>query len=198
MRFRYLVLAAVLLMPGTASAEWQIKPFLGLTFGGGTTLVDLEEAAGDPNVVYGGSVQWLGNIFGVEGDVGFGPGFFDSGDRTLVTDLVTDSEVITVTGNVVITLPRRATEYTLRPYFAGGFGLMHVRRADAGQAFSASSNLAAINVGGGATGFVTARVGLSWDLRYFRNVTGPDLGAGEALGEARLSFWRATMAVVFR
>jgi hypothetical protein len=193
MRFCHLVLAAVLLMPGTASAEWQIRPFLGLTFGGGTTLVDLEEAAGDPNFVYGGSVQWLGNIVGVEGDVGFGPGFFESGDQILVTD----SEVMTVTGNVVITLPRRATEYTLRPYFAGGFGLMHVRKSDASQTFS-TNNLAAINVGGGATGFVTDRVGLSWDLRYFRNVTGPELGAGETFGEARLSFWRATMAVVFR
>jgi hypothetical protein len=197
MRFRYLVLAAALLMPGPASAEWQIKPFLGLTFGGGTTLIDPQEAAGDPNLVYGGSVQWLGNIFGVEGDVGFGPGFFESGDQVDQIDLVTDSEVITLTGNVVITLPRRATEYTLRPYVAGGFGLMHVRRSDVRQVFS-TNNLAAINVGGGATGFVTDRVGLSWDLRYFRNVTGPELGAGETFGEARLSFWRATMAVVFR
>jgi hypothetical protein len=194
MRFRYLVLAAVLLMPGTASAEWQIKPFLGLTFGGGTTLVDLEEAAGDPNLVYGGSVLLLGNIFGIEGDVGFGPGFFESGDQILVTD----SEVTTVTGNVVVTLPRRATQYTLRPYLVGGFGLMHVRKADVIEAFDSTRNLAAINVGGGATGFLTDRVGLSWDLRYFRNVTGPEVGSGLLVGEARLSFWRATMAVVFR
>ena len=194
MRFRYLVLAAVLLMPGTASAEWQIKPFLGLTFGGGTTFVDLEEAAGDPNLVYGGSVQWLGNIFGVEGDVGFGPGFFDSGDLTEVTE----SGVTTVTGSVVITLPRRTTQYTLRPYFVGGFGLMHVRRVDSLNAFDPTTNLAAINIGGGVTGFVTDRVGLSWDVRYFRNVTGPDLESGATFGEARLSFWRATMAVVFR
>jgi hypothetical protein len=194
MRFRFLVLAAALLMPGAASAEWQIKPFLGLTFGGGTTFVDLEEAAGDPNLVYGGSVLLLGNIFGIEGDVGFGPGFFESGDQTNVTE----SGVTTITGSVVVMLPRRATEYTLRPYVVGGFGLMHVRKADPRNVFDPTTNLAAINVGGGATGFLTDRVGLSWDLRYFRNVTGPDLGAGVTFGDAHLSFWRATMAVVFR
>jgi Outer membrane protein beta-barrel domain len=194
MRFRYLVVAAALLMPGTASAEWQIKPFLGLTLGGGTTFLDLEEAAGDPNFVYGASVQWLGDIFGVEGDVGFGPGFFESGDQTIVTD----SEVTTVTGSVVVALPRRATQYTLRPYLVGGFGLMHVRKADPANVFDPTTNLAAINVGGGATGFLTDRVGLSWELRYFRNVSGPDVESGVTFGEARLSFWRATMAVVFR
>ena len=39
---------------GMAATEWQIRPFVGLTFGGGTTLVDPEHAAGSANIVLRG------------------------------------------------------------------------------------------------------------------------------------------------
>ena len=56
MRLRCLVLALLLLFPGAAGAEWHIKPFLGITFGGNTTFNDPEEAVGKPNVVFGATV----------------------------------------------------------------------------------------------------------------------------------------------
>ena len=53
-------------------------------------------------------------------------------------------------------------------------------------------------VGGGATGFVTDRVGVDWQLRYFRSVGGVDEQQGLSLGAEQLSFWRASMALVIR
>ncbi len=35
----------MVLLPLPAAAEWQIKPFVGVTFGGSTSLVDLENGA---------------------------------------------------------------------------------------------------------------------------------------------------------
>ena len=105
------MLPFVLLSQGSAAAEWQIKPFLGITFAGSTTFVDPEQAAGGPNIIFGGSGLLLGQVVGIEADVAFAPGFFDAGDL----DLVTGSRVTTLTGNIVLAMPRRLTEYTLRP-----------------------------------------------------------------------------------
>ena len=44
---------ALLAQPATASAEWQVQPFLGVTFGGGTSFVDLEHAAGHRHIAVG-------------------------------------------------------------------------------------------------------------------------------------------------
>jgi hypothetical protein len=184
-------------VPGRASAEWQLKPFLGVTFGGGTSFVDLEEASGHPNLAVGISGVLLGDVLGVEVDLGDAPGFFQYGDRPL--PLVVKSSATTLTGNLVVTLPRRLTEYSLRPYFAGGAGLMHVRIDDFLGFFRVTSTLPAMDVGGGVTGFLTKRLGVNWDVRYFRSVGGADEGrAGLSFGPEQLSFWRANMGLAIR
>ena len=144
MRLRCLVLALLLLYPGAAAAEWHIKPFLGLTFGGSTTLVDVEEAVGKPNGVFGATVVLLGNVLGVEGDVGTAPGFFQAGKG-----LVNSSRVTTLTGNAVVAVPKKMAEYALRPYFVGGMGLMHVQNEGRQGALPFSRTLAAVDLGGG-------------------------------------------------
>jgi hypothetical protein len=198
MTLRALAVVLLMLWPASAAAqEWQLKPFLGLTFAGDTTIVDPEDAAGDVHFVLGGGVSWIGEVFGVEGDFGFVPGFF-AGDQEV--PLVISSSVWTLTGNVVIAMPRRMTQYTLRPYIAGGVGLMRVSKDDQLEAFPVTLNVMTIDVGGGATGFLSDTVGLNWDLRYFRNITGapdPD-NPGLSFGAPRLSFWRLTMGVVLR
>ena len=184
-------------VPASASAEWQLKPFLGATFAGGTTIVDLEEASGHPKLAVGISAVRLGDVFGVEVDLGDAPGFFQYGDRPL--PLVVKSGVTTFTGNVVVALRRRIAEFTLRPYFAGGAGLMHVRIDDFLGVFNVATTLPAMDVGGGVTGFLTKRLGVTWDVRYFRSVGGPDEGrAGISLGPEQLSFWRANMGLAIR
>jgi hypothetical protein len=177
-----------------AAAEWQLKPFLGLTFGGTTTFVDLDDAAGHPHVVYGGSVTWLGEIVGVELEFGHTPGFFEAGQ----VQLVKRSSTTTLTGNVVIALPRRIAQYGLRPYFVGGAGMIRAHIGDALDAFPIADNLVGVNLGGGATGFLTSRVGLNWDVRHFATVGGNTGVRGVSLGPEQLSFWRASMALAFR
>ena len=185
--------ALLLFAPTHASAEWQIRPFVGATFGGGTTLVDLDHAAGSPNVVVGVNGALLGDVIGVDVDFARAPGFFQAGEQGLVQR----SSVTTLMGNVVVAPPRHLTEYTLGPYFVVGAGLMRARSEDFSNFLSVASTLPAMDVGGGATGFLSKRIGLNWDARYFWNVGGKDL-RGVSFGTEQLSFWRATMGIVIR
>jgi hypothetical protein len=191
-RIGLLMLAILVSSPAQASTEWQIRPFAGVTFGGGTTLLDLEGGAGHPHVVAGIGGALLGDVLGIEADFGHVPSFFEHGNLHLVSR----SGVTTFTGNVVIGIPRHMTTYTLRPYFVGGFGLVHARIDDLNNVFPVRKTLPAVDVGGGVTGFLSNRTGLSWELRYFRSVGGNvDPRAISALPE-QLSFWRASMALV--
>ena len=191
-------LALVLVVAPRASAEWQIKPFVGVSFGGGTTFVDFEHAVGHPHPAFGVSGLLLGDVFGIEADFGRAPGFFERG-RQLVSgqQLVSDTSVTTFTGNIVVALPRRFAEYTLRPYVVGGAGVMAVRINDGLGNPYVSRNLQAMDLGGGVTGFLTNRVGVSWDVRYFRSID-RTLESGFSVGSEQLSFWRANMAVAIR
>jgi hypothetical protein len=93
-------------------------------------------------------------------------------------------------------MPKRMAEYTLRPYFVGGMGLMHVQVEGRLGALPLSISLPAIDFGGGVTGFLNDRVGLSWEVRHFRSIGGDT--QGNSFVPERLSFWRATMAVAIR
>lgn len=194
MKVRVLTLALVLLSPSAAFAEWQFMPFLGATFGGGTTLVDLEGAVGSPTVAVGVKARVIGDMLGFEGDLGYAPGFFQAGDPHLVVR----SSATTLTANVVLAVPRRLTQYTLRPYLVGGGGLMHAHSEDFFGAVTVGSTLPAMDVGGGVTGFLTNRFGVNWDVRYFRSLRGADAGNGVSFGAEELSFWRASMALAIR
>jgi hypothetical protein len=181
--------------PGEAAAEWHLKPFIGVTFGGETTFYDLELAAGNAHLVLGGSGLLIGEVFGIEGDFGYLPGFFEDDEA----DLVLKSSVRTLAGNLVVGLPRRLTEYTLRPYVVGGFGVMWVRSQDnpLGPGLGVADRVAAVDFGGGVTGFLTDRVGVGWDLRHFRSLGG-EPGLSPVQEDGRLSFWRANMSLVLR
>lgn len=188
-----IALTLLLATTSSASAKWQIKPFVGVTFGGDTTFVDLEQASGHPNVALGVSGMLLGDVFGIEADFGHAPGFFQRGNQHLVLD----SSATTLTGNIVVALPRRLAEYALRPYFVGGAGVMAVRVDDALNVLNISRSLQAMDLGGGVTGFLTQRVGVSWDVRYFRSID-RTFESGLSFGGEQLSFWRANMAVAIR
>jgi hypothetical protein len=191
---RALAVAAVLLVAATpARAEWQFKPFLGLTYSASTNLIlyGSGTATIPKNVVYGMNVSVLGEIFGVEVDAARAPGFIPSGN------LIVRSNLTTFTGNVVVALPRRLAEYTLRPYFVGGAGLMRPTTTESIAELSLARNMAAVDWGGGATGFLGRSIGVNWDLRHFRNINGRSVGTTDNAVE-RLSFWRATMALAVR
>ena len=72
--------ALLALTPQPASAEWHFIPTIGLTFGGKTSLIDLEQSTGKVHRNIGGTVTLLGQgIFGVESVFVYTPGFFGSG-----------------------------------------------------------------------------------------------------------------------
>jgi len=199
MRARWVALA-LWLLPAPVAAEWQVRPYIGFSFGGATTFVDPDHAIKTQNVVMGISGGWLGEIFGLEADFGRSPGFFQTDDirGPVVEHLVLTSSVTTLTGNVVVALPRRMAGYGLRPYFSGGAGLMHVNAFGKFGIELHNRSLPALSLGGGVTGFLTNRVGLNWDVRRLNTFRGEGETLGSSIGREQLSFWRATMAVALR
>jgi hypothetical protein len=178
-------------------AERQVRPLVGVTFRGTTTfLVDLENAVGSPNPVIGVEAVLIGNIVGIEADVGWAPGLFESGGQNLVSK----SGATTITGNVIVAAPRKLTEYTLRPYVVAGAGVMHVSADDVLRVLRVSTALTAYDVGGGVVGFLTNRVGVAWDVRRFGTLKAAKVepGLSNPVGVGKLAFWRASMALVVR
>jgi hypothetical protein len=193
-----LALAAYVLLALTTSAsaaEWQLKPFLGGTYGGNTTYVVVPQTGAPAHLVFGASGMFLGDIFGVEGDFGHTSGFFQD-EANPFNQLVTDSGVTTTTGNIVVALPRRLAEYTLRPYIVGGAGVMHIT-IDYRLLPPISSTLKTMDLGAGVTGFLTKHLGVTWDVRYFRTID-RTIEGGQSIGSEHLSFWRASMALAIR
>ena len=188
-----LVTGLLLLSARIDAADRQIRPFMGATFGGGTTFVDPENAIGDPNLAIGVGALFLGEVFGTEVEVADAPGFFESNKN-----LVRGSRVTTINGNFVLAAPRRLTEYSLRPYLVGGGGLMRVRTTTLFSVFDVSSIVPAFDVGAGVVGFLTNRVGVCWDVRRFQSIGSNTDTAGLSFGKEDLSFWRATMGVAIR
>ena len=176
-----------------------MKPFIAGTYGGDTTFLLVRQSDNYGHVAFGVSGMWLGEIFGGEVDFGHTPNFFQGSDP--VAALVVDSGVTTVTGNVVVAMPKKLAQYTLRPYVVGGAGLMHIRY-DTGPdlhtpLLQTLSNLKAMDFGAGVTGFLTRRLGVSWDVRYFRSID-RTREAGSSVESERLSFWRLNMALAIR
>jgi hypothetical protein len=186
-----------------AAAEWHITPMIGLTFAGGTTFVDLQGAAKKRHADFGGAVALLGpGIIGTEAIVTITPGFFETDRTPFSTDLpppeIESSRTVAVMGNVVLTTPRRWTEYGLRPFVSGGFGLLHVSQTPAAaNGLGVHAWVGGFNLGGGAIGFLTPKTGIRFDLRYYRSLRQTDQGA-MAIGLASLHYMTASVGVVFR
>jgi len=200
------VLVLLLLAASPVRADWYFSPFIGLKFGGDTTLVQPEPNAASRNrLTYGGSVMWLGNgLFGFEADLGFVPDYFSGdlinsrppGEPPQYVPLVQSSRLTTFMGNAVIAAPLSWTGYSLRPYASGGLGILRASRTDFNDVLSTSTTLNGFNIGGGAMGFVRPHVGVKWDFRYIRG-WGPS-DRGDCFGGCRLHLWRATMGLVLR
>ncbi|MCC7032752.1 MAG: hypothetical protein IT179_07970 [Acidobacteria bacterium] len=191
------VLAVLLLLaPVPAAAQdLLVIPYLGFTFAGGSSLfADLEQGAGETASALGASVALVGTgILGVEGDIGYVPGFFERGEREIV---VPGSFVTSLTGSVILTLPLSVTRESLRPYVVAGGGLMRAEARDIQSVFPIRSTMPAVSFGGGAIGMLSNSVGVRFDLRYIRSLgEGDDLIAGTG---ARVRFWRGGVGLVLR
>jgi opacity protein-like surface antigen len=187
-----LALALVLVTPGRSAADWFVTPFIGLKFAGDTTLADLDSGASNTKFSLGAVTGWVdASVLGVEAEFGYSPRFFERSSGNLVAS----SHVITIMGNVVLSVPQAITGDSLRPFISGGAGLMRIGIDDAAGLLPVKSNLFGFNVGGGATGRLTDISSLRFELRYFQSLT----DAEEAVREGTsLSFWRAGVGLMLR
>lgn len=167
----------LLLAPRAAFAEWHFTPVFGVTFAGNTTLLDVQHGTDKRHVNFGGIVSRFGNgVLGVEGIVIYTPGFFEfDGPRDPADPAVPPidhSSTLSATGNVVLTVPKRWTEYFLRPYVSGGLGVLRAVSIDkpepAGSTpvFPVRITMPGFTFGGGVIGFLSQRTGIRFDVRY--------------------------------
>jgi len=178
-----------------ARADWLITPFLGSTFSGQTTFVELEQGVASKQLIIGAAGSWLtDSIIGFEIDLAYAPRAFERDNRA---GLIVSSNLTTLMGSVIVTAPLSVTRESLRPYLSGGMGLMHASLEDLVGIFNVDDNSLALHVGGGAIGFLTEGTGVRFDLRQIRSLArDEDLATGDR--RSRLSFWRATIGVTFR
>jgi hypothetical protein len=183
-----------------AAAEWHLTPSAGGTFHGNTSVVDLEGGASKVHLQIGGSAGLVSSgVVGVEAIGVFTPAFF----RGQSPSKLKYGRTFALMGNAVFTLPRRWTEYSLRPFVSGGLGLMRASLLDnpplltSGSLLPVKSNFAGYNVGGGAVGFLSARTGVRFDLRYYSSLHRPDQGP-VAFGRVHLSYLTASIGIVLR
>ena len=200
---RVLAICGLLLLAPArdAAAEWHFTPMVGLTMLGNTSLFDPELATEKRHWNVGGAVTLLGGgIFGAEVITAWTPGFFDDNEVENDPDLnlVTSSRTLSLMGNVMLTTPRNWTEYGLRPFVSGGFGLIHIRKVENPEGlFPVNLNLAGFNIGGGAIGFLSERTGLRFDLRY-HSVLNPSDQGPIAFDDVHLRYLAASIGIVFR
>lgn len=193
---RVILLSALLICTSSADAgaDFLVTPFLGTTFAGSSTLLDLDVGATSAkHWTFGGSASWLSDgVLGIEADFATTPGFFQNSSGT---GLVTSSRVTTLTGNVLAALPLSVTRESLRPYITGGIGLLRAT-ADDLIGLNESGNWVGLQLGAGAIGFITNRTGVRFDLRNCRALSRDTTLLGERT--SKLSFWRATFGVTVR
>ena len=201
---KYLVTVAIAAVgmaaaPRTASADWTLTPFVGWNFG---SSADVTGSGGDgfkdkfeKKIDYGASLTGMGaGPFGFELDFGYSPNFFETSTTASGFQFTGESNVTTLTGNLVI----GGHSGAVRPYAVAGVGLIRTKVQDFGEVFDVNTkNDFGLNIGGGVTGFFSKNVGLRGDLRYFRGFRGTDENAaGLTVGDFK--FWRGSIGLALK
>jgi opacity protein-like surface antigen len=167
----------------SAEAQTFLTPYAGATFGA-------DAPATQPTV--GVALTFMGNVAGVELDLGYTPDFFNEDDDDVV--LIGDSNVTSLMGSLIIGVG----EGPVRPYGAIGLGLLR-SRVDGGDLFDdVTTNDFGFNAGFGVMGMVSDHVGFRGDIRYFRSLEDPEDDDDFDVEVGNFDFWRATAGVTFR
>jgi opacity protein-like surface antigen len=199
-RDRMRVLLAAILVAATpvaARAEFFAIPFMGMKFGGGTSIADLEFAADKKKFIMGGALMQIDEgLIGYEAAFSYIPSYLDGEDSAFGPLAKSGSFVIDFTGSAIIAVPPQFTGGGLRPYVAVGAGLTHVQAADVLQLFQVRRTVPAAHVGGGAIGLFTNNVGVRFDYRYTRSLLTDD-GTLRTVGR-RISYSRFTVGLFLR
>jgi opacity protein-like surface antigen len=175
----------VVATPTMAWADWLLTPYVG------GLLLDISDTGTRP--VVGGSISWMGTVAGFEVDLGDGPQFLESKPGLAIDK----SNLLTLMANVVVGFP--AASSRIRPYAAGGIGLVQTNVTMPSHAFEIDERYFGFNLGGGLTVLFNERVGLRGDFRYYRAVQRDDVAMdAHALGISDLKFLRSTIGVTFK
>jgi opacity protein-like surface antigen len=173
-------------MPGVASAQGFVSPFIGYDFGGDSGCPGLQGCE-DKNLNFGVGFGTMGPLFGFEMDLGYAQDFFgESPDYS--------SSVLTFMGNVMLG-PQIGP---VRPYGIAGLGLIKTNVDFTTQGLlEADNNHFGWDIGGGLMIFFGENVGIRGDIRHFHAFEDFSL-LGLTLGETKLDFGRASGSVIFR
>jgi len=207
---KWLVVPALVLLASaaatrSASADWTLTPFIGWNLGGST---DVNAGAARDNasnltfknkVDYGVSLAAMGKgAVGFEVDFGYSPNFFERDPSGSGFQFTNDSNVTTLTGNVIVAAPIGGHGRSIRPYVVGGLGLIRANIQSAARVFSTvNKNDLGLDVGAGVMGFFAQNIGLRGDVRYFHGFRGgEDDFTGLALSDFK--FWRGSIGVSFK
>ena len=191
--------------PTTASADWLLTPFVGWNFNGSA---DVTKGPGTEavNNNFGHKADWgvslsqMGaRVVGWELDFGYSPNFFAAPNAsTNPFQFNSNSNVTTLTGNIIVGVPVGGHGASIRPYAVGGVGLIRSNVQDAAGFFNVNTkNDFGFDLGAGAMGFFTQNVGVRGDVRYFRGFRGTDANA-TGLGLSSFNFWRGSVGVTFK
>ena len=196
---RVFFVASVLLvaLPRAARADFFVIPFAGMKFGGSTSIVDLELAAGKKKLVLGVAALKIDNrVIGFEAEFGNIAGYFGNEELAAERPLVKPGSYVNdLTGSLVFSLPPGATGGGLRPYAVVGGGLIHAETLDYLEVLQVRRTVPAINLGVGAIGLITPNVGVRFDLRHLRSLSSdPPLGG---VGRS-ISYSRCTIGLMLR
>jgi len=196
---RIFFVASVLLvaLPRAARADFFVIPFAGMKFGGSTSIVDLELAAGKKKLVLGVAALKIDNrVIGFEAEFGNIAGYFGNEELAAERPLVKPGSYVNdLTGSLVFSLPPGATGGGLRPYAVVGGGLIHAETLDYLEVLQVRRTVPAINLGVGAIGLITPNVGVRFDLRHLRSLSSdPPLGG---VGRS-ISYSRFTIGLMLR
>ena len=186
------LIAAVLLVVGPASAraDWLFTPNIGVGFGGDTPSND--------KLTYGASIGWMGaGVLGWEADLAYTPTFFET--NTDNTSLLDSDNVTTAMANVILGVPVGGQAGPgIRPYVAGGLGMLKTHVANGDQLFNITNNDFGFDLGAGVIGFATDHVGFRGDVRYYRSLQDPQPDNEFDFGVGKFDFWRGTVGLAFR
>ena len=192
-----LVLISLLVTPAAARADLFVVPFAGVKFGGSTSIIDLELAAGKKKLVLGVSaVKIDAGMVGYEIEFGNIAGYFGNEEVAAIRPLTKPGSYVNdLTGSLVLALPPGATAGGLRPYAVIGGGLIHAEAEDFLELFQVRRTVPAINLGIGAIGLLTNNVGVRFDARHLRSLS-KDAPVG--LVGRRIAYSRFTIGLLLR
>jgi hypothetical protein len=180
-RVSALVLLGLLAIAHPVQADWLLMPFAGVTAGVETAFLDLDGVAGGSHAAFGVALTLFPErVLGIDVETSTTPSIFTG------HDLVESSRLLTLTGSIVIALPRSWSR-VVRPYALAGAGLIHVAREDIAGIFPIDATDPAASVGAGVWLPMTRRLGARVETRFMRSLSDSS--------SSRVEMWRTTAGV---